>query len=52
MERPNPVKKNATKKRAREGPMEKLAVLKKLLDDGVISQIEFDQKKVDILAQI
>ena len=52
MDRPTPVKKNATKKRAREDPMEKLAMLKKLLDDGVISQIEFDQKKVDILAQI
>ena len=52
MDRPTPVKKNATKKRAREDPMEKLAMLKKLLDDGVISQLEFDQKKVDLLAQI
>jgi hypothetical protein len=37
---------------ASEGPAEKLVKLKKLLDAGVVTQGDFDQKKVELLAQM
>ena len=38
-----------TSSQPQEDPYEKLAKLKKLLDDGVISQEEFDAAKAKIL---
>jgi hypothetical protein len=37
---------------ASEGPAEKLVKLKKLLDAGVVTQEDFDQKKGELLAQM
>jgi membrane protease subunit (stomatin/prohibitin family) len=37
---------------AAEDPMAKLQQLKKMLDAGLITQDEYDQKKADILAQM
>ena len=51
MERPPTLTKKATKKRVHD-PMEKLVALKKLLDDNVISEADFNEKKVELLAQI
>jgi membrane protease subunit (stomatin/prohibitin family) len=37
---------------AADGPMAKLQQLKQMLDGGLITQEEYDQKKADILAQM
>lgn len=42
----------AASERGTKGPKERLLELKELLDEGLIDQVEFDAKRLDILAAL